>query len=111
MKLSHRTAENICIIDFAERLTLTETLEIEISLTALANMDFDGYVMDFTKIQRIDSSGIGLVIAFFNKLRKKQVKAALCPNNYLESLFRKANLSDVIPTYSTEEEAIAFFQK
>ncbi|MBF0287603.1 MAG: STAS domain-containing protein [SAR324 cluster bacterium] len=110
MKLSYRTSNNICIIDFAERLTLTETLEMEISLTALSNMDFEGYVLDFTKVQRIDSSGIGLVIAFFNRLRKREIKAVLCPNEYLTSLFRKANLSDVIPTYSTEEEAVSSFQ-
>ncbi len=108
--ISHYTRGNICIISLKDRITLDETSEIELYLTALLNMDFDGFILNFEQVIHIDSSGIGLITAFARKLMKQEERLVFCRFNRILTEMKSAIPMEAFSVYDTEEEALTSFQ-
>ncbi|MBF0289181.1 MAG: STAS domain-containing protein [SAR324 cluster bacterium] len=108
--ISHYTRGSVCIISLQGRITLNETSEIELYLTALLNMHFEGIVLNFAKVIHLDSSGIGLITALSRKLMKKQIKLVFCHFDTVLNEIKSAIPTETVSIYDTEEEALASFQ-
>lgn len=65
-------------------------------------------MIDFTKIDYIDSTGIGELVGYLGKFSNQNRKLILVnPSERILKLLKLAKLDSVFKIYSTEDEAIA----
>jgi len=65
-------------------------------------------IIDFTKIDYIDSTGIGELVGYLNKFTSQSRKLILVnPSERIQKLLRLAKLDSVFKIYNTEDEAIS----
>ncbi len=65
-------------------------------------------IIDFTKIDYIDSTGIGELVGYLGKFTTQNRKLVLVnPSERIQKLLKLAKLDTVFKIYGTEEEAVA----
>ena len=68
-------------------------------------------VLDFSLLDRIDSSGLASVVSVFRRARGLHGDVHLCGlNARVQSIFELTLLNDVIPIFPDCEKAVAAFQ-
>ncbi len=73
----------------------------------LGNED-SNVIIDFTKIDYIDSTGIGELVGYLGRFRTQNRKLILVnPSERIRKLLKLARLDAMFKIHSTEEEAIA----
>ncbi|HVT43299.1 MAG TPA: STAS domain-containing protein [Thermoanaerobaculia bacterium] len=79
--------------------------------SALENVlrnDNTNVIVDFTKIDYIDSTGIGELVGYLGKFTNQNRKLILVnPSERIQKLLKLAKLDTVFKIYGSEEEAIA----
>lgn len=65
-------------------------------------------IIDFTKIDYIDSTGIGELVGYLGKFSSQNRKLILVnPSERIQKLLKLAKLDSVFKIYASEEEAIS----
>ena len=73
----------------------------------LEDPDIKGLVMNFEKVNFIDSSGIGLIVSIFKTLQQKEGKFALTNlSKKNEEIFSITRLNKILEIYDSEQEAL-----
>ncbi len=102
-------ADNFTILYVEGLIKLGESAEFFSS--ALENVlrnESGNVVIDFTKIDYIDSTGIGELVGYLGKFTTQNRKLILVnPSERIQKLLKLAKLDAVFKIYGTEEEAIA----
>ena len=92
--------------------TMEDNYEILDTLYEYIKKDKFNAVMDFSKIERINSRGIGICVSMVTALRNRDGDLKLaCLNERIESLLRKMRMFKIFQYYGTVEEAIKSFGK
>lgn len=79
-------------------------------IEGLIEQDMTNIILDFTEIEFISSSGIGVIAVSSKDISQKEGKLiVVCNNKKVLSLFDITNLSKVITVYKTMDEATATF--
>lgn len=101
--------ENFTILYVEGLIKLGESAEFFSS--ALENVlknESTNVIIDFTKIDYIDSTGIGELVGYLGKFSNQNRKLILVnPSERIQKLLKLAKLDAVFKIYSTEEEAVA----
>jgi anti-sigma B factor antagonist len=101
--------ENFTILYVEGLIKLGESAEFFSS--ALENVlknESTNVIIDFTKIDYIDSTGIGELVGYLSKFSGQNRKMILVnPSERIQKLLKLAKLDAVFKVYATEEEAIA----
>jgi len=72
----------------------------------LDNPEVKGLVINFEKVNFIDSSGIGLIVSIFKTMQQKQGKFALSNlSKKNEEIFSITRLNKILDIFSSAEEA------
>jgi anti-anti-sigma factor len=70
--------------------------------------DSGNVIIDFTKIDYIDSTGIGELVGYLGKFTAQSRKLILVnPSERIQKLLKLAKLDAVFKIYGTEEEAVS----
>jgi anti-anti-sigma factor len=100
--------ENFTILYVEGLIKLGESAEFFSS--ALENVlknDSSNVIIDFTKIDYIDSTGIGELVGYLGKFTTQNRKLIMVnPSERIQKLLKLAKLDSVFKIYNTEEEAI-----
>lgn len=101
--------DNFTVLYVEGLIKLGESAEFFSS--ALENVlrnDSGNVIIDFTKIDYIDSTGIGELVGYLGKFTTQNRKLVLVnPSERIQKLLRLAKLDAVFKIYATEDEAIA----
>jgi anti-sigma B factor antagonist len=101
--------ENFTILYVEGLIKLGESAEFFSS--ALENVlknESTNVIIDFTKIDYIDSTGIGELVGYLGKFTTQNRKLILVnPSERVQKLLRLAKLDAVFKIYGTEDEAVA----
>src|SRR5438034_10300323 len=101
--------ENFTILYVEGLIKLGESAEFFSS--ALENVmknESSNVIIDFTKIDYIDSTGIGELVGYLGKFTTQNRKLILVnPSERIMKLLKLAKLDTVFKIYSTEEEAVS----
>ena len=101
--------ENFTILYVEGLIKLGESAEFFSS--ALENVlknESTNVIIDFTKIDYIDSTGIGELVGYLGKFTTQNRKLILVnPSERIQKLLKLAKLDTVFKIYNTEEEAVA----
>ncbi|HEY8849279.1 MAG TPA: STAS domain-containing protein [Thermoanaerobaculia bacterium] len=109
MIVEKKHTENFTILYVEGLIKLGESAEFFSS--ALENVlknESGNVIIDFTKIDYIDSTGIGELVGYLGKFTTQNRKLILVnPSERILKLLKLAKLDTVFKIYNTEEEAIA----
>ena len=68
-------------------------------------------IFDFSKLDFMDSSGIGVVMGRYNKVREKSGRTAIAGGSkYVHMILEMAGIFTIIEEYFTVEEALASYE-
>jgi len=64
-------------------------------------------ILDFSGVTEIDSTGLGELFLWYHKMRPHRVQISIVkPPTYIRNLLDWSRLSEIVPIYTTEEEAM-----
>ena len=108
LTLNSRFAGDICIIQCAGPIILgPEATALEAALEAGLTNRFQRFVLSLAQVTRVDSIGLGLIVRFAVRLRRRSGDVRLAaPPPFLTSLFDLTQVSKFLLSYPTEDEAI-----
>lgn len=114
MTLSHKIKNNVILITLGVKLDGENTLNFESYTDDLLNNQLEGFkgvMIDFKNVRRLSSSGVGIIVSFFKKLKKKNIQLVLCNlSEEVSEPFYIIHLDDVIDIFPNEKEALSIFQ-
>jgi anti-sigma B factor antagonist len=101
--------DNFTILYVEGLIRLGESAEFfSSSLENVLKGESTNVIIDFTKIEYIDSTGIGELVGYLGKFTSQNRRLALVnPSDRILKLLKLAKLDSVFKIYSTEEEAVA----
>lgn len=109
MIFSHRVDNGICIIAIEGNIALDGVNEAKEFLKPHVESDeIKGIVINFEKVNFIDSSGIGLIVSVFKTMQERSGTFAITNlSKKNEEIFTITRLNKILSIYPTEEEAIS----
>jgi len=101
--------ENFTILYVEGLIKLGESAEFfSAALDNVLKNESTNVIIDFTKIDYIDSTGIGELVGYLGKFTGQNRKLILVnPSERILKLLKLAKLDAVFKIYSTEDEAVA----
>lgn len=109
MIFSHRIENDTCIVAIEGNIALDGVNEAKAFLRPhLENAQVRSMVINFDKVNFIDSSGIGLIVSIFKTMQQKEGKLALTnlsPKNM--EIFSITRLNKILDIFPTEQDALA----
>jgi anti-sigma B factor antagonist len=108
LKLETRVCGDVCIIQCEGRIVLGKEATALESVFTSAARECSSAVLNLRDVDRIDSIGIGLLVRVMTGYRKRGggLCLASAPSHVL-TLLRNARLSEILPAYPSEEEAVS----
>lgn len=109
MIVEKKHIENFTILYVEGLIKLGESAEFfSAALENVLKNESTNVIIDFTKIDYIDSTGIGELVGYLGKFTGQNRKLILVnPSERILKLLKLAKLDAVFKIYSTEDEAVA----
>ncbi len=71
----------------------------------------EGYILEFSKITRIDSTGFGLILSFMSKKPMNSPVAAVVSNEFIMELFKITKIDKLVPLCNSIDEALKLISR
>ncbi len=109
MIFSNRIESGICVISVEGNIALDGVNEAKTYLRPhMENQELKGILINFEKVNFIDSSGIGLIVSVFKAMQQREGKFALSNlSKKNEEIFTITRLNKILDIYGTENEALS----
>ena len=109
MIVEKRRIEDLTLLRLEGVIKLGESAEFFAQTLDRALAEEPGHVLvDFSRINYIDSTGIGELVGYLGRFRDFQRELILVnPNDRIRKLLQVARLADLFPTYDSVDSAIA----
>ncbi len=98
----------MCVVNVEGNIALDGVSEAKEYLKPLLeNPDVKGILINFEKVNFIDSSGIGLIVSLFKTLQQKEAKFGLTNlSKKNEEIFIITRLNKILDIYNSEDEGL-----
>ncbi len=108
--LSSRHLGNVYIIQCKGRIAMGDEVKALDTALRFCTREFSRVVLNVAEVERLDSTGIGLLVRYATNLHKSGGDIRLAaPPEFMVTLLKLANLSNFLRIHTTEEEAIMSF--
>jgi anti-sigma B factor antagonist len=109
MIVEKRRIEDVTLLKLEGTIKLGESAEFLAQTLERALAEERGHVLiDFSRINYIDSTGIGELVGYLGRFRELRRKLVLInPSDRIRKLLHVARLDDLFPTHDTLEAALA----
>jgi anti-anti-sigma factor len=112
LNLTSRFCGNVYIIHCTGRIVLGEEAKALEGALEQCTHEFCRVVLNLSEVDRLDSIGLGLLVRYTERLSRRGggIRLASPPASTV-SLLNMTKLSELLPSYPTEEDAILSFLK
>jgi anti-anti-sigma factor len=112
LSLSSRFVGNVYVIHCKGRVVLGEEVEALEAAFDQGSHEFTRFVLNLSELNRLDSIGLGLLVRYAEWTQKHGggIRLAASPP-FVETLLNITKIHNLLPNYTTEEEAILSFLK
>jgi anti-sigma B factor antagonist len=102
---------DVFVIQPVGRITMGRACqEVDWLVDELIRGNIRKLVIDLTGVERVDSTGIGIIVTGSGKIKKAGGEIRLCGvKGMVYDMMHTANIHRIIPFYDTIEEAVASF--
>lgn len=108
MEIQFRIYKNILIAFIQDEVDHHTATSIRYGIDrAFQKFDCENLVMDFSKVRFMDSSGIGLILGRYKRMRKRQGNLYLSGcHRHVEKVLKMSDVFSLVQKFSSAEEAI-----
>jgi anti-anti-sigma factor len=108
--LHSRHLGNVYIIQCKGRIAMGDEVKALDTELRSCTREFSRLVLNVAEVERLDSTGIGLLVRYATTLHKSGGDIRLAaPPEFMVTLLNLSNLSNILRVHATEEEAILSF--
>ena len=102
MQIKHRVYENTLYVVLSGELDEHSAMSARISLDEIFDMPkFKQIIIDLSELDFMDSTGIGVLIGRYKRMKDKQIPIFICnPSSHAERIFKMTGLYDIMPKIS-----------
>lgn len=98
---------NTKILDLSGRFDVQSKLGLEVAILGAKEMGCQHIVLNFSDITWIDSMGLGQLFLWYHNMRLNHVHLSIVsPQPTVKVLLEAAHLSEIVPIYHSEKEAV-----
>jgi anti-sigma B factor antagonist len=112
LQISTRESGDVTILDLRGRSTIDgESERLSDCLNKLVASGMRKFLLNLADVSQVDSSGVSVMIATYNSLRKQGGDLKLIsPSGHVLDVFRVLHLPEIIPSFEDETQALASFR-
>lgn len=99
MQIKHRIYENTLYVILSGELDEHSAYKTRITLDEVfSNPNFNQVIIDLSELDFMDSTGIGVLVGRYKKLKDKSIPIFICnPSYHAEKIFKMTGLYDIMP--------------
>lgn len=103
-----KPTNNASVVQIEGEVTAFAETALMDAYAQASNGDTKAIILDFNKLEYMNSSGIGLLVTLLIRAnRQKQQLFAVGLNEHYQQIFQLTRLEEAIMIFQTEEEALA----
>jgi anti-sigma B factor antagonist len=103
-----RTADGAAVIELRGDVTAASETELMDAYREAGREEIRGIVLDFTRLDYMNSSGIGMLVTLLVRARREGRQVAACGlSDHYRQIFELTRLDEVISVHDDEEHAVA----
>jgi anti-sigma B factor antagonist len=108
----HNTQKGVIIILAPQRLTVQVSQELKDVIKEYMGNGHFKIVINLSSTRFMDSSGLGAIVSFIEKLRDNKGDIRLAsPQKYIREILELTHINQVIQSFESESEAVDSFDK
>jgi anti-anti-sigma factor len=112
LNLKSRFVGNVYVIECVGRVVLGDEVKALEAAFEVGERESTRFVVNLSEVSRLDSIAMGLLVRYAERMNKRGGGLRLSgPPPFVTNLLNMTRLSDILPSYATEEEAILSFLK
>jgi anti-anti-sigma factor len=112
LSLNSRFCGNVCIIHCSGRIVAGDEVKSLEAALDLGAREVPRLVLCVSEVERLDSIGIGLLVRYASRMRKRGGDIRLAsPPPFVVALLKLTMLSGILQAHATEDDAILSFLK
>lgn len=102
MEIKNRIYESTLYVILSGELDEHSAYQTRISLDDIfSKPNFNQVIIDLSELDFMDSTGIGVLVGRYKKLKEKNIPIFICnPSNHAERIFKMTGLYDIMPKIS-----------
>ena len=102
MEIKHRIYENTLYVILSGELDEHSAHKTRICLDDIFSRPcFEQVIIDLSELDFMDSTGIGVLVGRYKKLKDKNIPIFICnPSSHAERIFKMTGLYDIMPKIS-----------
>ena len=99
MQIKNRIYENTLYVILSGELDEHSAYQTRITLDDIfSNPNFNQVIIDLSELDFMDSTGIGVLVGRYKKLKDKNIPIFICnPSSHAERIFKMTGLYDIMP--------------
>ena len=99
MQIKNRIYENTLYVILSGELDEHSAYQTRITLDDIfTNPNFNQVIIDLSELDFMDSTGIGVLVGRYKKLKDKNIPIFICnPSTHAERIFKMTGLYDIMP--------------
>lgn len=99
MQIKNRIYENTLYVILSGELDEHSAYQTRITLDDIfSNPNFNQVIIDLSELDFMDSTGIGVLVGRYKKLKDKNIPIFICnPSIHAEKIFKMTGLYDIMP--------------
>ena len=108
LTLEHRTEGDVTVLDVGGEVDVYTAPKLREKLVELVSDGHYSIVVDMTKVEFLDSTGLGVLVGGLKRVRSHNGSLELvCNQERILKIFRITGLTKVFPIHDTLEEALS----
>lgn len=102
MQIRNRIYNNTLYVVLSGELDEYSATEVRLTLDELFEKEgFSQVIVDLSELEFMDSTGIGVMLGRYKKLKSKNVPIFICnPSSHAEKIFKMTGLYEIMPKIS-----------
>lgn len=107
LSLNHRTEGEHTVLDVGGEVDVYTAPKLREKLVELVGNGHHRLIVDMTKVEFLDSTGLGVLVGGLKRVRSHEGSLALvCDQERILKIFRITGLTKVFPIYDSLDEAL-----
>jgi len=113
MTFTHQLNNQVAVFELeGSLLNETDRISLKNEFTQYLDDGIHSFLIDLSKLKHINSTGLGVFITLYTKVRGKGGELVICnPSDNIVNLLTITKLTSVFTIFNEKEEALAHLQK
>jgi anti-sigma B factor antagonist len=112
MEITTRIRDNVAILDIIGEIIGDARFDLNTAIQEQVDSNIDGLILNLDEVPMMDSVGLGMLVAAYTSLTKKEKKVVLLNvGRSVRYLLVVTKLDQIFEKYDDEDDAIESFKK